>query len=52
MLTVKFIQGIPIIGVVGGVVNYSIIKKIGKYSSLKYKKRYLIRKAKDKEIIK
>ncbi|MBZ2174254.1 EcsC family protein [Schnuerera sp. xch1] len=46
MLTAKFIQGIPILGVVGGVVNYSIIKKIGKYSSLKYKKRYLIKKAK------
>lgn len=44
MLTAKFIQGIPIVGVVGGVVNYSIIKKIGKYSSLKYKKRYLIKK--------
>lgn len=46
MLTAKFIQGIPIVGAVGGLVNYSIIKKVGNYSSLKYKKRYLIEKAK------
>lgn len=46
MLVAKFIQGIPIVGVVGGVTNYSIIRKISKYSSLKYKKRYLIKKAK------
>jgi hypothetical protein len=45
MLTAKFIQGIPVIGVVGGVVNYNIIKKIGKYAAIKYKKRYLIKKA-------
>ncbi len=44
ILTAKFIQGIPIIGVVGGIVNYNIIKKIGKYASIKYKKRYLIGK--------
>ncbi|NLX62767.1 MAG: EcsC family protein [Tissierellia bacterium] len=45
MLTAKFIQGIPIVGAVGGLVNYSIIRKIGNYSSLKYKKRYLMKKA-------
>ena len=44
MLTAKFIQGIPIVGAIGGVVNYSIIKRIGEYASLKYKKRYLNRK--------
>jgi hypothetical protein len=44
MLAAKFIQGIPIVGVIGGVVNYSVIKRIGEYSSLKYKKRYLNRK--------
>lgn len=44
MLTAKFIQGIPVIGAIGGVVNYSIIKRIGEYASLKYKKRYLNRK--------
>lgn len=45
LLTAKFIQGIPIVGVVGGMVNYNIIKRIGKFSGLKYKKRYLLRKA-------
>jgi len=45
MLTAKFIQGIPIVGAIGGVVNYNVIKKIGKYASLKYKKRYLLGKA-------
>ncbi len=45
MLVAKFIQGIPVVGMVGGVVNYSIIKRIGKYASLKYKKRYLVKKA-------
>ncbi|MGD9676986.1 MAG: EcsC family protein [Vulcanibacillus sp.] len=44
ILTAKFIQGIPLIGVVGGIVNYNIIKKIGRYASLKYKKRYLLGK--------
>lgn len=41
MLTSKFVQGIPVVGVVGSVVNYKIINKISKYSSIKYKKRYL-----------
>lgn len=47
MLTAKFIQGFPVVGAIGGLTNYSIIRKIGNYSSLKYKKRYLIRKAKE-----
>lgn len=46
ILTAKFIQGIPIIGVVGGVVNYTIIRKISKYATIKYKKRYLLGKIK------
>ncbi len=45
LLAAKFIQGLPVIGVVGGIVNYSIIKKVGRYSGVKYKKRYLIKKA-------
>lgn len=44
MLVAKFIQGIPVVGTVGGVVNYSIIRRIGKLATLKYKKRYLARK--------
>lgn len=41
MLTSKFVQGIPVVGVVGSIANYRIINKISKYSSIKYKKRYL-----------
>lgn len=41
MLTAKFIQGIPVVGAVGSITNYKVINKISKYSSIKYKKRYL-----------
>lgn len=41
MLTSKFVQGIPVVGVVGSIVNYKIINNISRYSSIKYKKRYL-----------
>lgn len=43
MLIAKFIQGIPIVGMIGGLVNHSIIKKVSSYARLKYKKRYLLR---------
>lgn len=41
MLTSKFIQGIPVVGVLGSITNYKIINKISNYASVKYKKRYL-----------
>lgn len=44
LLTAKFIQGIPIVGAVGGAVNYSIINRISAYTKIKYKKRYLKKK--------
>ncbi len=44
LLTAKFIQGIPIVGAVGGVINYNIIHKISSYARIKYKKRYLAKK--------
>lgn len=46
LLTAKFIQGLPIVGAVGGIVNQNIINKIGKVAEIKYKKRYLLQKAK------
>jgi hypothetical protein len=49
LLAAKFIQGIPFVGVIGGVVNLAIINKIGKYAGLKYKKRYLLSKVNVKE---
>lgn len=47
LLTTKFIQGIPIVGVIGGVVNHSITNKVARYAKIKYKKRYLLRKIKE-----
>lgn len=44
MLTSKFVQGIPLVGVIGSITNYTVINKISKYSTIKYKKRYLNRK--------
>lgn len=41
MLASKFVQGIPVVGAVGSFTNYKIINKISKYSTIKYKKRYL-----------
>jgi len=47
LLTVKFIQGIPIVGVIGSAVNHSIVNKVGRYAQVKYKKRYLLSKMKE-----
>lgn len=41
MLASKFVQGIPVVGAVGSIANYKTINKISRYSSIKYKKRYL-----------
>lgn len=44
LLVEKFIQGLFIVGIIGGFVNHSVYKKISKFASIKYKKRYLILK--------
>ena len=44
MLVLKFIQGLPVIGVVGGVFNPVYYNKIMSYVRLKYHKRYLLDK--------
>lgn len=41
MIISKFIQGMPIIGIYGGVSNFKLIRDIGKVASIKYKKRFL-----------
>ncbi len=41
MLVLKFIQGIPVAGVLGGAGNPLYYRKVMKYVRLKYKKRYL-----------
>ncbi|MDD4200322.1 MAG: EcsC family protein [Eubacteriales bacterium] len=44
MLVMKFIQGLPIVGVVGGLSNPVYYNKIMDYTRLKYHKRYLLEK--------
>lgn len=44
LLAAKFIQGIPVVGLIGGAVNYSVLNRITTYAGIKYKKRYLMNK--------
>jgi len=41
MLVLKFIQGLPVVGVLGGAANPVYYRKIMRYVQLKYRKRYL-----------
>ena len=41
MLMAKFVQGLPVVGAVGGMSNPYVYQKISQYASLKYKKRSL-----------
>ncbi len=43
LLYMKFLQGIPIIGVVGGAYDFICMKQISKYAKLKYQKRFLLK---------
>lgn len=42
MLVLKFIQGLPIVGIIGGAANPVYYRKVQKYVQLKYRKRYLL----------
>ena len=44
LLYMKFLQGIPIVGAVGGFYDAIYMKRITKYVNLKYKKRFLKKK--------
>lgn len=44
MLYLKFVQGIPIVGMAGGLSDVVYQKKITDYAQMKYKRRFLIRK--------
>jgi len=44
LLLVKFIQGFPIVGAVGGLSNLSLSSAVSEYGGIKYKKRFLERK--------
>lgn len=49
MLCLKFIQGIPIVGIIGGAANVVYLNKVMKYARIKYKKRYLCKKQRLRE---
>ncbi len=42
LLYMKFLQGIPIVGAVGGFYDTAYMKQITEYASLKYRRRFLI----------
>ena len=42
MLVLKFIQGMPVVGIIGGMANPVYYRKIMNYVQLKYRKRYLL----------
>lgn len=46
LLYMKFLQGIPIVGAVGGAYDVVYLKQITEYANLKYKKRFLLNKKK------
>lgn len=45
LITVKFIQGVPIVGAVGGVYDAFFVDKVLKYANIKYHRRFLLDKA-------
>lgn len=51
MLYLKFIQGIPVAGIAGGISDVIYQKKITDYAVLKYKRRFLIKHMKEDVII-
>lgn len=44
MLLLKFIQGLPVVGIIGGAANPVYYSKVMKYVQLKYRKRYLLKR--------
>ena len=47
MLLLKFIQGLPVVGIIGGVGNPIYYNRVLKYVQLKYRKRYLLKQIKE-----
>ncbi len=41
LLVAKFIQGLPLVGVLGAAFNQALYKQLSDFAALKYKKRYL-----------
>ena len=49
LLYIKFLQGIPVVGAVGGAYDAVYMKRITEYAELKYRHRYLDEWKKDRE---
>lgn len=45
MLILKFIQGFPVVGILGGIANPIYYNRVLRYVQLKYRKRYLLKQA-------
>ncbi len=43
MVLLKFIQGLPVVGIAGGAGNPLYYRKVIKYVEVKYRKRYLLK---------
>lgn len=43
MLILKFIQGLPVVGIIGGAANPIYYKKVCDYAKVKYRKRFLLK---------
>lgn len=48
LLYIKFLQGIPVAGAVGGAFDAVYMQRITEYAGLKYKRRYLRKRSKEK----
>ena len=46
LLCMKFIQGIPLVGAIGGISDYVAVKLISDHGELKYRRRFLLEKLK------
>lgn len=46
MLLLKFVQGLPLVGVLGGAGNPVYYRRVMKYVQVKYHKRYFIQRKK------
>lgn len=44
LVCIKFLQGLPVVGIIGGPANMVYCKKISDYAEIKYRKRYLLEK--------
>lgn len=47
LLYMKFLQGIPIVGAVGGFYDTAYMKRITEYAALKYRRRFLVKQMKN-----